>query len=516
VAALPQAQAFSDAREGRAATVYRVRSDSADYALKVFKTGYASKEPEGTRDVMARLSIIPGLIAASHTAIEKPQHDPLLDSHPDLEHAHLMPWVEGPTWQSFIVDRRPLAVEDALSIARSLASTFAQLESLGMAHCDLSGGNVLLPMFTDGKGYKWPAELVDLDQLYHSGLAKPIQLTLGSPGYQLLPSSRDWSPLADRYSGGVLLAEILSWPDEAVRAASGAEGYYDPSSRRAESDRRRIQIEGFRRIYGHSGVTTLLETLLAGQTLEQCPTLSEWHRAISDLGAKAEDQKESVTESPAKARLATGKTASSQPQAPGLPTWEYGLGSSRNQRLAEGAIAFVVVAAAACGLVALGLSDVVSLTGVLRDAGGAALARMPGGLGAGLMVGAAEALLFRRTFSGYAAGAFLVSSVIGGGLGAFAGGLSLDQLHCGVLWGGVVAGAIAGSIAAAVQATQLVRGSQLLWVSYHLVGWSAIWGVAWAIDFSGGLSMAVAAAVLVLGSGMLTVLATQGIRELEF
>jgi hypothetical protein len=132
------------------------------------------------------------------------------------------------------------------------------------------------------------------------------------------------------------------------------------------------------------------------------------------------------------------------------------------------------------------------------------------------MVGAAEALLFRRTFSGYAAGAFLVSSVIGGGLGAFAGGLSLDQLHCGVLWGGVVAGAIAGSIAAAVQATQLVRGSQLLWVSYHLVGWSAIWGVAWAIDFSGGLSMAVAAAVLVLGSGMLTVLATQGIRELEF
>jgi hypothetical protein len=55
-----------------------------------------------------------------------------------------------------------------------------------------------------------------------------------------------------------------------------------------------------------------------------------------------------------------------------------------------------------------------------------------------------------------------------------------------------------------------------MWVSYHLVGWAAIWGVAWSIDPYAGLSTAVAAGVLVLGSGLLTVVATQSIRELEF
>ena len=516
VAALPQARSFSDAREGRAATVYRVGSGGSDHALKVFKTGYASKEPGGSRDVMARLSLIPGLTVASHTSIEKMQYGPLLDSHPDLEHAHLMPWIEGPTWQSFIVDKRPLSVEDALSVARSLASTLAQLESMGMAHCDLSGGNVLLPMFAGRKGFKWPAELVDLDQLYHSGLDKPVQLTLGSPGYQLSPTSRDWSPLADRYSGGVLLAEILSWPDDSVRAASGAESYYDPTSQNAESDRRRIQVAGLKSVYGQSGITTLLSTLLAAETLEQCPTLSEWHRGISDLGAKAEDQKELVTESSARTRHAAERTTPGRTQAVGLPTWEYDLGSSRDRRLAEGLIAFAVIAAAACGLVVLAVSNIQSLTSALQGSGGQALAQMPGGLAAGLMVGTAEVLLFRRIFNGYGAGAFLVSSVVGGGLGAYCGGWSLDHLQYGLFWGGAIAGAMAGLIAAAVQATRLVRGSRILWVSYHLVGWGAIWGIAWSISPHPGLSTAVAAAFLVLGSGALTILATQAIRELEF
>jgi hypothetical protein len=428
-----------------------------------------------------------------------------------------MPWIEGPTWQSFIVDKRPLSVEDALSVARSLASTLAQLESMGMAHCDLSGGNVLLPMFAGRKGFKWPAELVDLDQLYHSGLDKPVQLTLGSPGYQLSPTSRDWSPLADRYSGGVLLAEILSWPDDSVRAASGAESYYDPTSPGTESDRRRVQVAGLKHLYGRSGIATLLSTLLAAETLERCPTLSEWHREIAALGAGAEidSDPEPVTQTMRQTRrVDRGRVPESR--EPGLPTWEYDLGSSRNHRLAEGAIAFVVVAAAACGLVALGVSNITSLTDTLRGTGGGALARMPGGLGAGLMVGTAEALLFRRTFTGYAAGAFLVSSVVGGGLGALAGGWSLDHLQCGLFLGGAIAGAIAGSIAAVVQATQIVRGSQFMWVSYHLVGWAAIWGVAWSIDPYAGLSTAVAAGVLVLGSGLLTVVATQSIRELEF
>lgn len=514
VAALPGVPAFSDAREGRAATVYRVQYGRTNFALKVFKTGFAREEPARIRDVMTRLSIVPGLMVASHTAVERSKHGQLLLDRPDLEHAHLMPWVEGPTWQSFIVDRRPINGEDAIAVAKSLASTLAQLESMGMAHCDLSGGNVLLPIFADGSTYKWPAELVDLDQLFCAELGAPVQSTLGSPGYQLSASARAWGPNADRYSGGVLLAEILAWPDAAVRSASGAESYYDPTSRQ-ESDRRtQIQVSALEHLYGPGSVATLLSMLKGSDTLDRCPSLAEWHAAVSMLDSETANSPIPIETAGPASRLVAQPDASRE-----LPTWEYDLGSSRQRRLAEGLLLFCLVAAAGATAVAAGFAEINSLTNSLREAGGQAFAQAPGGVAAGLMVGGAEAWLLRRTFGGYAASAFVASSMAGGGLGAFVGGLSFDQLQFGWFLAGACAGAIAGAIAGAVQATRLVRGSQWIWIAYHVVGWAAIWGIAWSarlIAPAGMASTVLASVILVLASGLLTALAIQSLPELEF
>jgi hypothetical protein len=528
IASLPGAPAFSDAREGRAAVVYRVECGGTNQALKVFKSGFSRASTSVVDQVMGRLALIPGLVVATHVSVEGPSHRELLLIHPDLEHAHLMPWVDGPTWQACIVEKRALSVSQAIAIAKSLASTFGQLESIGVAHCDLSGGNIVLPLLLPGYDYGWPAEIVDLDQVYCSDLDAPVQPTLGSPGYQLPGADRHWGLLADRYAGGTLLAEVLSWPDAEVRSVSGAESYNDPASQENGVRRREVQAAALRRLYGSTALSDLLACLFASRVLTDCPALIDWHREIAALSATPALQAKASTtnqrlRSPhdgSDVRIRDGDLSPSPSGATSqMPTWEFDVGGSRQMRMAYGVLAFGLVALVAAAVAAAGFSWGEAFMDAVISAGGRRLAQAISGAVAGLLVGVAEAWLLRRAFSAFGGGAYVALSVAGGLAGGFVGGWSVDALSLNWYIAGALAGAVAGLVASASQMRRLTHGNPAIWISYHCVGWALIWGLAWELSFDapGALvGQVLAVATFIFASGILTVLALEKMPQFEF
>ena len=71
-----------------------------------------------------------------------------------------------------LLDRRPLSVHQSLTLAHALAATLARMEEQGLAHCDLSAPNLLLPGLATPPSSTAAVELVDVEQLFGRG-ARP-------------------------------------------------------------------------------------------------------------------------------------------------------------------------------------------------------------------------------------------------------------------------------------------------------------------------------------------------------
>ncbi|MGC8947700.1 MAG: hypothetical protein ACP5N6_16330, partial [Anaerolineae bacterium] len=172
---------------------------------------------------IAPFAALPGLAACRRTVLTPSRHADLLRQHPDLTYAVLMPWIEGPTWQEVLLDRRPLSPEQSLALARGLAETLVRMEEQGVAHCDLSAPNVMLPALTPtplppspspaerergrgwpegpGEGVRGEVQLVDLEGLYAPGMLRPQELSSGSAGYAHHQAAGGlWGPEADRFA----------------------------------------------------------------------------------------------------------------------------------------------------------------------------------------------------------------------------------------------------------------------------------------------------------------------------
>ena len=146
VAAHPAAAGMPYGQEGRQATVYQLVAASGEqWALKVFKARYRIPALVALADRLAGFADLPGLAVCQRTVLTARRHSTLLRQYPDLTYAVLMPWISGPTWMETLLDRRAFTPEQSLTLARSLAETLAALEEHGVAHCDLSGPNLLLP-----------------------------------------------------------------------------------------------------------------------------------------------------------------------------------------------------------------------------------------------------------------------------------------------------------------------------------------------------------------------------------
>ena len=274
----PSAKSMPYGQTGRRATVYQVKAhDGTLYALKVFTQAFRSPRHAENADRLRPFSSLPGLEVCRRTVITPQDEKKLVGEHPDLTYAVLMPWVNGETWQELMLAQHTLTPQQSLELARSLASILANMEQKGIAHCDLSGPNVMLSFFApSGISQGERIALVDVDDLYASGLPRPEKLPGGSPGYAHKTAPQGlWSAETDRFAGAILLVEMLAWCDQRVRQGAFGEQYFDPAEVQKDSKRYRLLSTVLRERYS----TPLAESFSQAwqsETLNDCPPLSKW------------------------------------------------------------------------------------------------------------------------------------------------------------------------------------------------------------------------------------------------
>lgn len=280
----PVAPGMPFGQSGRAATVYKLESESGSEAFKVFFDRYRLPSLVSLTDKLARFSAIPGLSVCQRTVLTPQRHANILRPAPDLIYAVLMPWIEGPTWLQVMQDKQALSSEQSLSMSKELANLLSNMEQQGVAHCDLSNANLLFPMLAENQTGKSqsPVELVDVEQIYAASLDRPIFTPSGSEGYAHKTVKEGiWEEKADRFAGAILLAEILGWADPTIRKAAWGEHFFDEKELQNPSNRYEQLRSSLDRYWGKEPAR-LLERAWNSILLADCPTLGEWVLALPE------------------------------------------------------------------------------------------------------------------------------------------------------------------------------------------------------------------------------------------
>jgi hypothetical protein len=190
-----------------------------------------------------------------------------------------------------LVEGRELSPEQSLMLARAMTEILAEMEESRLAHCDLSGPNVLLPsLIDDGNtlaGTDYPMELVDVEQMYGPGLERPDFVPGGSPGYAAHRVHRNaahgiWEPKADRFAGAVLVAEMLCWCDERIRDAAWGESFFEPCEMQQQDSHRYALLASVLQQRWGSDAAGLLERAWRSDSLDECPNFGRWLVALPD------------------------------------------------------------------------------------------------------------------------------------------------------------------------------------------------------------------------------------------
>jgi hypothetical protein len=275
----PAAPGMPYGQQGRQATVYQlVLQNGEKQALKVFKLRFQAPSLVTLSTRIAAFTDLPGLRVCQRTVLTARRHTSLLRQYPDLTYAVLMPWIEGPTWTEVMLRKRQFTAEQSLQLARSFVEVLAAMEERGVAHCDLSGPNVLLPGLAEPVNFPSHSavELVDVEQMCGPGLERPEALSGGSLGYaHHSVSAGSWESKGDRFAGAVMLAEMLGWCDERLREAAWGESYFEPLGMQTENQRFDLLLSVLRQRWG-DGIPELFQSAWASDTLADCPTFGHW------------------------------------------------------------------------------------------------------------------------------------------------------------------------------------------------------------------------------------------------
>ena len=277
IAEHPNAPGIPHGQEGRQAIVYRlIAGEGEQRALKVFKPRFRVPSMVALADKLAAYATLSSLRVCARMVLSARRHGELLRANPDLTYAVLMPWIDGPTWTEIIHDKRAMTREQSLHLAYVLAENLAAMEERGVAHCDLSAPNVLVPLLAPDPGSFAPVELVDVEQLYAPDLVRPEAIPSGSLGYAHQTAREGlWHTKADRFAGAILIAEMLGWCDARVQIAAWGESYFDPNELQQDTGQYQNLMRALRDEWGDA-VAKLLERAWRSDTLDDCPTFGEW------------------------------------------------------------------------------------------------------------------------------------------------------------------------------------------------------------------------------------------------
>ncbi|USB31984.1 serine/threonine-protein kinase [Paenibacillus sp. YPG26] len=308
----PAAPGMAYAQAGRQGTVYKLipehGGENAAKALKIFYPKYRNPALVYQSERMEIFSSLPGLQVCSRLVITPETNGTLIAQYPEMLYAVLMPWVNGSTWMDVLAHREQLTLTESWEMAKGLAAVGSSMEQKGLAHCDLSSPNVLLPAWRSPNHKavgSSSVELVDVEQLYSPRLDPPDIHFTGSPGYALgqpvhRSSGGPWHAYADRFSGAVILAEMLAWSDPRIVAEAWGESYFAPEEMQTNSARFELMTESLEANWGKSAAELFVRAWHSDD-VRNCPTFGEWLVAISMLapeGPKTVSSPEQVKSSP--------------------------------------------------------------------------------------------------------------------------------------------------------------------------------------------------------------------------
>ncbi len=279
VAEHPAAPGVAYGQEGRAAIVYQVVDPhGVAWALKVFRPRFRVPSLVSLAGKLAAFADIRGLSVCRRMVLTGRKHTELLRLHSDLTYTVLMPWINGPTWMQVVLEQQPFTPGQSLRLVHALLHLLAEMEERGLAHCDVSGPNVILPALAANATSSTDSEvaLVDVEQMFGPDLSKPEILPGGSAGYahKTAPTGL-WSSNADRFAGAVLLAEVLGWCDERVRNSAAGESYFSADEVQRDSGRYRLLSQSLRDHWGME-VAAFFDRAWQSEILGECATFGEW------------------------------------------------------------------------------------------------------------------------------------------------------------------------------------------------------------------------------------------------
>jgi hypothetical protein len=271
------AEEMAFARQGRKSRVFKLCGPDGTYALKTFYRGFSLPEYVALTPALAEFGDLPGLRTCRRRLIEPAEADAI--GEPGLAFAVLMPWIEGVSWAGVIEGRYPMAGPTCLSLASQTAATLAALEGRGLAHADVSSSNVIITNTGTGS----TIELIDVEDMYHESLGSLPYVPDGSPGYAH-PRNQGRgcrNRYGDRFAGGILLAEMLAWPDPAVREAAADVSVFEPAELCRGGPKFALMRDGLQD--QSAEVARLFERIWDSPGQSGCPRIAEWASAIEAL-----------------------------------------------------------------------------------------------------------------------------------------------------------------------------------------------------------------------------------------
>ncbi|WP_431089308.1 hypothetical protein [Paenibacillus sp. 8b26] len=319
----PVAPGLAYAQAGRQGIVYQLNAKSGApheaKALKVFFPKFRIPAMVYQSEHMEAYGDIPGLQVCKRDVLTPERNGSLIAEQPDLLYAVLMPWIHGTTWFDCLTAQQQLKASDSLALARALAGIGSAMEQKGLAHCDLSAPNVMLPFFSEVELPEGTSavELVDVEQMYSTKMDRPDALLAGSPGYAAHRTVHSglWSAYADRFAGAIIIGEMLGWSDRVVVDKAWGESYFDQHEMQTPCERYYILRKSLEARWG-SKVVELFSRAWDSQDLSSCPTFGEWLVVLNalteqEIPVEVETVEPEATEAAALATGESGEAASS-------------------------------------------------------------------------------------------------------------------------------------------------------------------------------------------------------------
>ncbi len=197
-----------------------------------------------------------------------------------LNNTLLIPCETGKDWASVADDIRdgtPLDKDRRIQITLSLIKLIGDLEAHQIAHRDLSSTNVFI------QGSK--VALIDFESVFHPSLTCPQGTTFGTEGYSAPfiysngnPNTKaTWNSSADRFSLGILVAEILTLHQNSPLSGDG--GLFEQKEILQGQSKTISEVEGLLSKISQSAGQNLRRCFSA-KDYSDCPSPSDWEQSL--------------------------------------------------------------------------------------------------------------------------------------------------------------------------------------------------------------------------------------------